>query len=143
MALGSKNRDYKTGDRAIINNLKKHAARMDELMAEGMSTEAASDQAYQELRAGKLATVKLTAKEQMVLGAIAENEFQDCPGQEEAIGNPVWADCIYCEIEGKSLSGVIASLVKKGLVDTSGLDGKYEATLWITAAGFKAYKEGK
>ena len=50
MALGA-NRDYKTRDRAIMNNLKKHHAKMDEIMKAdaNITREQASKQAYKEL----------------------------------------------------------------------------------------------
>lgn len=61
----------------------------------------------------------LTASETAVILAIAFNHFSDEPGAE------IWVDSINDSskpsgITGKALSGVIASLVKKGLVWTSG-----------------------
>ena len=61
----------------------------------------------------------LTANETAVILAIAFNYFSNEPGAE------VWVDCINesskpSGVTGKALSGVIASLVKKGLVWTSG-----------------------
>lgn len=47
-ALGT-NRDYKTRDRRAVQNLRKHFARMNELIATGMDRDAASKQAYDEL----------------------------------------------------------------------------------------------
>lgn len=52
--LGSKNRDYKTGDRAIRANMAVHKDRMGELVASGMTEKDASVYAYGELRSGKL-----------------------------------------------------------------------------------------
>lgn len=50
--LGSKKRDYKTEDRKIRSVLKRHKERMDELIADGMTPDAASKQAYQEIKRG-------------------------------------------------------------------------------------------
>jgi hypothetical protein len=52
MGLGN-NRDYKTRDRAARTNLKRHAVRMAELESQGMTREAASKQAFDELRKRK------------------------------------------------------------------------------------------
>lgn len=49
MALGSKKRDYKTEHKSIARNLKRHSARMKELMDEGMNPHAASRQAFEEI----------------------------------------------------------------------------------------------
>lgn len=43
------NRDYKTRDRRASQNLAKHFARMKELMAQGLTREEASKQAFEEL----------------------------------------------------------------------------------------------
>ena len=46
--LGSKNRDYKTSDRAITTNIKKHIELMNKLMSEeGLSKEDASKKAFE------------------------------------------------------------------------------------------------
>ena len=49
MALGT-NRDYKTTDQRIRENLRIHKVRMDELMAQGMDKKSASKQAFNEMR---------------------------------------------------------------------------------------------
>jgi len=49
MGLGT-NRDYKTHDRRIRHNLRIHKELMDQLMAEGMDREAASDKAFRDLK---------------------------------------------------------------------------------------------
>lgn len=79
-----------------------------------------------------------TGKEEEVLNAIVHNEFQDFPGKEEVIGNSVWSECIYCNVTGKALSGVISSLMKKELVD--GFKDREGNQLWVTKKGFEAYK---
>lgn len=48
--LGSKNRDYKTGDRWVAVALDWHKGRMDALIAEGMAKEDASNKAFHEYR---------------------------------------------------------------------------------------------
>jgi len=53
-ALGT-NREYKTRNRYIKDNLAKHAERMKELMAQGLTKEQASKQAYDELFGSKKA----------------------------------------------------------------------------------------
>ena len=57
MALGSRKRDYVTGNRSIKNALAIHGKRMDELMKEGMAKSEASIKAYEELQAGKLGKI--------------------------------------------------------------------------------------
>ena len=64
-------------------------------------------------------TTDLTTSEYKVLRAIAFNDFGDGPGTD------IWADCINGSrypsgIEGKALSGVVASLAKKGFVRCHG-----------------------
>ena len=64
-------------------------------------------------------TPALTSSEYKVLRAIAFNEFGDGPGTD------IWADCINGSkypsgIEGKALSGVVASLAKKGFIRSEG-----------------------
>jgi hypothetical protein len=49
MPLGN-NRDYKTADRRARRGLAKHAARMNELVSQGMDREAASSQAFAEMQ---------------------------------------------------------------------------------------------
>ena len=64
-------------------------------------------------------TTDLTTGEYKVLRAIAFNDFGDGPGTD------IWADCINGSkypsgIEGKALSGVVASLAKKGFIRSEG-----------------------
>ena len=64
-------------------------------------------------------TTDLTTNEYKVLRAIAFNDFGDGPGTD------IWADCINesrypSGIEGKALSGVVASLAKKGFIRCEG-----------------------
>jgi hypothetical protein len=64
-------------------------------------------------------TTDLTTGEYKVLRSIAFNEFGDGPGTD------IWADCINGSkypsgIEGKALSGVVASLAKKGFIRCEG-----------------------
>ena len=53
MGLGN-NRDYKSTAQRVTKNLAIHAKRMNELTQTGMDRDAASKQAYDELKAGKL-----------------------------------------------------------------------------------------
>lgn len=81
--------------------------------------------------------VAVTDNEAMMLDALVNCEMQD---GNDPVGNPMWSD-IVCEGWGRSAGGVVASLVKKGLVDQqpgtgSGRDG---ATMTLTAAGAAAY----
>jgi hypothetical protein len=77
-------------------------------------------------------TKTITANETAVLLSIAHNYFGDGPGTE------IWADCINDSskpsgIEGKALSGVVASLAKKGLIVCSG--NSRDAGIRITESG--------
>lgn len=47
--LGSKNRDYKTENRRVEKNLKRHQELMNKYIAEGLSREEASNKAYKEI----------------------------------------------------------------------------------------------
>ena len=72
-----------------------------------------------ETQTNRTETMNITSNELKVLQSIATNFF----GQQ--VGDPVWADCINdshkpSRIEGKALSGVCASLAKKGLIETDG-----------------------
>jgi hypothetical protein len=52
--LGSKNRDYKTGNRAVTRRIQAHIKRMNELVAGGMDRDAASKKAFDEICFGIL-----------------------------------------------------------------------------------------
>ena len=78
-----------------------------------------------------------TTLENKVLLAIGFNDYGDGPGTE------IWADCINDSrrpsgIEGKALSGVVASLKKKGLVHCYG-DGR-DAGIRMTETGIAAFE---
>lgn len=60
MALGSNRDAYVTSERKIKNNLRRHAERMAELIAEGMSREDASRAAYEEMTTKRRATERKT-----------------------------------------------------------------------------------
>lgn len=49
MGLGSKNRDYKTGNRAVERRMKKHFELMNGYIEQGMNREEASKKAYEEV----------------------------------------------------------------------------------------------
>jgi predicted transcriptional regulator len=79
--------------------------------------------------------VKLTELEKDVIVAITENEYSDVPG------NPVWSWSVAdnCKITHKDqVSGVVSSLVKKGLVECYDDRGK-DSTVHLTDAGIKVY----
>ena len=62
----------------------------------------------------------MTSKELIVLKAVINCEFQDDIEKDGIVGNGVWTFALYDAhdkgVKGKTLSGVIASLVKKGYV---------------------------
>lgn len=79
--------------------------------------------------------MKLTELEKDVIIAITENEYSDVPG------DPVWSWSVADNTKIANInqvSGVISSLVKKGLVVSSEYDKK-DSTVELTDAGVKAY----
>jgi hypothetical protein len=61
----------------------------------------------------------ITNLERKLLTAIRDSDFNyGC----NPVDNPVWVDCIMCDagMSNKTGSGVMSSLVKKGLVKTNG-----------------------
>lgn len=82
----------------------------------------------------------ITDNELAVLRAILTNYFHDGLKGRETIGNLVWADCINdagkpSGVTGKSLSGVVSSLSRKGLIVAEG--GK-DACVCLTTVGYEA-----
>lgn len=77
----------------------------------------------------------LTKMERDVLNAVVGSEFHD---GNDPVDNFVWFDCVSDDlsIKGKTLSGVVSSLVQKGFVRTQ--DEGREAVIAITRAGFEA-----
>ena len=80
--------------------------------------------------------MKFTEKEKAVLKSMAFNHYGE--------GSNTWSWAINesrepSGIKGKELSGVIASLVKKGLFRVEG-EGK-EGSIWTTKAGWAAMVE--
>lgn len=78
--------------------------------------------------------MKLTEKETKLLKAIMNSEYRsgDPTKYRDAGLEPVWVDCIW-GFEGKrAYGGVMASLCKKGLVETDG------ETVTLTEAGLDA-----
>ena len=78
--------------------------------------------------------MKLTELEKDVIIAIAENEYSDVPG------NPVWSWAIDYETKitkKEQVSGVVSSLVKKGLAKC--YDEGKDSTVHLTDAGVKTY----
>ena len=77
----------------------------------------------------------VTDKEFKVLRALYTNDFGDAPTDER------WTDCINdaeepSGITGKELSGVVASLAKKKLVNCYW--SKFDATIALTPLGVEA-----
>jgi DNA-binding MarR family transcriptional regulator len=85
--------------------------------------------------------MNVTEKELAVLKSIINNDYQTFDIEDKnMINQPTWT--FVCEdsgVKGKSLSGVISSLSKKGLVE-SDYDGKNvsDSTILITEAGYNA-----
>jgi hypothetical protein len=88
--------------------------------------------------------VKLTELEAKLLRNIALNDYQPLNGGEPKLfsqTSAVWSNCLDCgpeTIAKKSIPGIVASLVKKGLVWT--MDAGTDSTIALTEAGFNAYK---
>lgn len=92
--------------------------------------------------------VNVTSKELAVLFGVARSEYQGADYNDASIiGVPVWTFSVEgpetnrVGVKGNALSGVISSLVEKGLVgvDADTADrGKSEPVIWLTQAGFDA-----
>ena len=91
--------------------------------------------------------MRITRNENKVLRAIASNCFNDCnydmPDTYERAGSSVWSWLINdagepSGIEGKALSGVVASLNKKGLAVSQRGENAKDDTVYMTEAGFDA-----
>ncbi len=87
----------------------------------------------------------ITTKELAVLVAISESEYQDADATSESIiDRGVWAFSITnpkltaAGVAGKAISGVVSSLVKKGLVGSQRDEG--DDVVWIKRAGFDAMR---
>lgn len=91
--------------------------------------------------------MNLTALETKLLRNIALNEYAPGNGAEPASHadcGAVWSNCLDCgpeTIAPTSIPGVVASLVKKGLVWQEG-SGR-EAVVALTSAGFDAYRASR
>ena len=87
----------------------------------------------------------ITPNERELLIAIRDSDFHNGCEMEERVGNPVWSDHIEDDIPGKALAGkavggVMASLVRKGLVTCS--DSGRDACVALTRAGLDAVGHG-
>lgn len=83
-----------------------------------------------------MTTIKtqLTELEKQVLEGINNSDYGD------ELGSQIWAWSCKCPIaETKQISGVISSLVKKGLVE--GQDEGDDATIWLTELGIYVCRE--
>ncbi|MGE0698015.1 MAG: hypothetical protein AB7O57_02870 [Hyphomicrobiaceae bacterium] len=78
-------------------------------------------------------TTLLTKKEVAGLNGIVKSQFQDGG---DPIGTHVWSWSANPFSSARTFSGVVASLVKKGMAKTSGTGE--DATVAITEQGFSA-----
>jgi DNA-binding MarR family transcriptional regulator len=80
-------------------------------------------------------TMNITSNEKKVLVAILASEYQDGREAEYAVGHHVWSMYIAeaAGIAKRSYSGVVASLVKKGLVTVAVVEND---TIALTATGW-------
>jgi len=98
----------------------------------------------QEKKHGKGA-VKITELEKALLLAIVNDYDQDGTDAEDVVDHEIWM--VTHEVvrhlagfeQAKTLSGVMASLVKKGLAGVY-KDGE-DSTCWITSEGYESIKE--
>lgn len=74
--------------------------------------------------------VKITEKEHELLEAVIFDQYHD---GREPVNDPVWVEHLDTDLTGRSKSGVISSLQKKGLVRSN------KETIYITEEGMKAY----
>lgn len=88
---------------------------------------------------------KVTAKELTVIRQIAENYLGPTNGRPKHVDDcQTYSDCIADQhaipnsVSGKALSGVVSSLVQKGLAGTAGR-GRDEYT-FLTPQGFDLWK---
>ena len=80
--------------------------------------------------------MNLTRLERDVLVAIVENEYSDTPG------DPVWSWSVTdnCKIaKPEQVSGIVSSLVKKGLAISRDWDEK-DRTIELTSKGIQIYE---
>ena len=91
----------------------------------------------------------ITSNEAAVLQAIATNCFNvlnyGVPTSYDEANQEIWTNLINdaeypSGIEGKALSGVCSSLVKKGLIKSFTGFEKDDATVMLTEEGFNAYR---
>lgn len=81
--------------------------------------------------------MNLTELEKDVIVAIAKNEYSNIPG------DPIWAFAIGHQtkiVKGKQISGVVSSLVKKGLVVSETNPGD-DDTVYLTKTGIEEYNK--
>jgi len=88
--------------------------------------------------------MKITELEQKMLIGILEDDYQPCNGSEpetfaDCGSTYIWSAMDNSDIEPKSRSGVMSSLVKKGLAKSENLN-KMNACCWVTEKGFDVYK---
>lgn len=77
-------------------------------------------------------SMSLTQLETIMIKILAANEYSSFPG------DPIWSNCLGGRgVPTRSIPGVVASLVKKGLASASG-HGQ-EATVSLTDDGVIAY----
>jgi len=81
-------------------------------------------------------TIHLTDMEKDVILSIANSEYSDEPG------DPIWSWNIADNTKitkKEQVSGVVSSLVKKGLVGSDGQSEGNDSCTWLTKKGIEAY----
>jgi hypothetical protein len=78
--------------------------------------------------------INLTENEIKVIAAIINSDYQD---DNNPVNNPVWSFSCNPFENKKTLSGVVASLSKKGLVNSGGTG--QNACITLLQAGMDAY----
>jgi hypothetical protein len=77
--------------------------------------------------------MKITANERAGLLGIYNSEFQD--GQKDTPCHAVWTWSANPFKTKRQFSGVVTSLVAKGLCESQDIDRASEAVIWLTPAG--------
>jgi hypothetical protein len=89
-------------------------------------------------------TIKTTPNELVVLMAILNSEYQDGSAREDVVGHDIWSSYVADDagISRRAYSGVVSSLVKKGLVTIGdaghAVGSDVSKTIALTGDGFDA-----
>lgn len=126
----------------MASTLESHLAHYADLQLDALQADARAQLCAITEELAQRTQVALTSLELAVLKGIDRNDFTD-----GVLRAQIWTNCLDQSIpadgpRGKALSGVVASLVKKGLVGVDNSStSKRDHTLWITEAGAKLYIE--